>query len=143
MASYNHIILQSSDAGATLSKWFRVVAQGYNDGALTKSQNIKQTIGGGIDGSVGAVYRMWNPIIRVRQEEVTPFDYGTRTELEEFYSYNDPGGTPSNIIGLVDHRGENHNVLIVGDFETQTLGCMIEGIDAWFFIQLQLQEIPA
>ena len=138
----DHIILQTSDAGATLSKWFRVIAESYSDGALSKSQTLKQTVGGGIDGSVGAIYKSWNPIIRVRHEEVDPFDYGTRAELEQFYSYNDPGGIPSNVIGFVDHHGESFNVLLVGDLQNQTMGAMIEGTDAWFLIQLQLQEVP-
>lgn len=140
MVTYSYIILQTSDAGATLSKRFRVVAEGYNDGMLSKAQNVEETIGGGIDASTGTVYKTWNPVIRVKHTEEDS-NYGNLAELQQLYSYNDPGGTPSDIIGFVDHHGQNYNVLMLGDFEQQKLGVMVEGTNAHYMVQLQLREV--
>jgi len=140
MVQYSYIMLQTSDAGATLSKRFRVIAEGYSDGALNKSQSIEQTVGGGLDASAGAIYKTWNPIIRVQHTEIDS-NYGTLAELQQFYSYNDPGGTPSDIITFVDHHGQNYNVIITGEFQKQVLGVMVEGTNAHYMVQLELREV--
>lgn len=140
MVQYSYILLQTSDAGATLSKRFRVIAEGYNDGQLSKSQSVEKTVGGGLDASVGAVYKSWNPIIRVKHTEEDS-NYGNLADLKTFYNYNDPGGTPSNVITFVDHHGQNYNVIMTGDFQSQVLGCMIEGTNSHYMVQLTLEEV--
>lgn len=138
-----YIVLESSDS--SLSKYFRVAGgpEGdYNDGMLTKSQEVNKTIGGGIDASVGAVYRTWNPTIMIRHEEDVS-GYGDLEDLETFYSYNDPGGTPTNVITFTDHHaGAGVDIIMLGDFVKQTLGVSIEGLNAWFYIKLELHEVP-
>jgi hypothetical protein len=139
MVQYPYIILETNDGGATISKYFRVVAQGYNDGMLSKSQSVKKTIGGGIDASTGEVYQSWNPVIRVWHTE-TEAGYGDLQDLKDLYSLNDPGGTPSNVINFYDNHGTQHNVLMLGDFKKQLVGTDIEGEQASFFVKLDLQE---
>lgn len=138
--AYDYIWLKTDDAGATLSKKFRVIAEGYDDGNLSKSQSMSKTIGGGIDASVGAVYKSWYPLIKVRHTE-TESDYGDLSDLETFYSYNDPGGTPSNRITFIDHHGTSYTVLLVGELRKQYIGAMIEGTDAWVIVPVGLQEV--
>lgn len=143
MASNDYITLENSDASKSLK--FRVLGgpeTDYNDGMLSKSQTLNKTIGGGIDASVGAVYRSWNPVIMVRHTELES-GYGNLSDLETFYSYNDPGGTPSNIITFTDHHGgAGVDVIILGDFEKQILGVSIEGSNAWSHVRIQLHEVP-
>ncbi len=138
----DHIWLKTSDAGATKSKKFRVVAQGFNDGQLDKAETLDRTVGGGLDHSMGAVYRSWNPTIKVREEEDIS-DYGDTQDLKDFYGLIDPGGTPSNIITLIDHHQETIEVRMHGSYRSQTLGTSIEGLTAWTLVQLRLLEVPA
>ena len=139
----SYITLENSNA--SLSKYFRVMGgpEGdYNDGMLSKSQEVNKTIGGGIDASVGAVYKTWNPTIMVRHTE-SESGYGTLADLETFYSYNDPGGTPSNVITFTDHHaGAGVDVIMLGEFRKQCLGVSIEGANAWYHVKLELHEIP-
>jgi hypothetical protein len=138
MVEYDHIWLKDSDL--SVQKKFRVIAQGYDDGTLEKAENIKRTIGGGIDHSVGAVYRSWSPVIRVRQDEPLS-DYGSLDDLVYFYSLNEPGGAPSNDITLVDHLGQSWTVHIIGDFRKSLMGVKVEGQDAWSLVRIRMIEV--
>lgn len=131
------IWLQTSDAGATRSKKFRVIAEGYDDGTPDKAISMEKTIGGGLDVSQGAVYKSWAPVIRVRHTEPET-DYGNLDDLEYFYSLNDPGSTPSNLVTLIDHHGQNYNVMLVGELRKQLLSAMIEGQYAWYLVRLRM-----
>jgi hypothetical protein len=137
MAEYAYIRLVNSNS--TLDKFFRVVAQGYDDGSLEKSVTMNKTIGGGLDVSMGDTYTTWNPIIRVRHDE-TESGYGDLADLETFYKYNDPGGTPSNVITFYDNHGVDQPVYMVGSFKKQYLGAKVEGTDAWLFVKMTLVE---
>ena len=134
---YPYIILTNSDD--SLSKYFRVIAQGYDDGSLAKTSSVNKTIGGGVDVSMGDVYTTWNPVIRVRHTEPES-GYGTLDNLQTFYGYNDPGGTPTNVITFTDNHGVEHDVYMVGDFKKQYIGAKIEGDQAWVFVKLTLVE---
>jgi hypothetical protein len=142
--SQNHIHLINSTS--SLNKMFRVVAEGYDDGTYHKAEDIKFALGGGLDRSLGAVYRTWSMIIKVRQEE-TESGYGDREDLETFYKYNNPGGSPSPTITFADHHHTDNggptptiSVKMIGDMPPSALGCMIEGTDAWFLFRVQLIE---
>lgn len=134
------IELKTSDAGVTLNKKFRVLAEGYDDGTGEKAESMERTIGGGLDYNAGAIYNSWNPIIRVRHTE-DETGYGTLAELRQFYNYNNPNGTPSNKITFVDHHQEERTVFIVGTFQKAMMGCKIEGNQAWFVVRLRLVEV--
>lgn len=134
----DHIWLKNSDL--SLQKKFRVVAQGYDDGVLEKAESLDRTIGGGIDHSVGAVYRQWNPTIKVRHTE-SETDYGDLDDLETFYNLVNPGGTATNVITFIDHHQATNTVYMVGTFRKQYLGTAIEGANAWLLVRLRLQEV--
>jgi hypothetical protein len=138
MPEYDFIWLKTSDLSKQFK--FRVVAQGYDDGTLEKAEELKRTIGGGYDHSMGAVYQSWNPIIRVRASEPLT-DYGTTGDLADFYKLNDPGGTPSNNITFVDHHGQPFTVHMTGTFQKSLLGARIEGNEAWSIVKLKLVEV--
>lgn len=138
--SQSYILLQTSD-GTTLSKKFRVASgQDYDDGTLSRSQTINKTIGGGVDVATGEVYRTWNPVIMVCHTE-SDTTYGTLSELETFYSYNNPNGVPSDRITFVDHHGTSRTIVMLGDLRKQTLGVAIEGVNAWYYVKVQFQEV--
>jgi hypothetical protein len=139
MTEYAYMIL--ADSVPTVTKRFRVIADGYDDGTLDKSQNVNKTIGGGLDASVGAIYKSWSPLVKIRHTEPVT-DYGTLADLIYFYSLNNPGGAPNDRVTFTDHHGTPFTVLMLGTFKKQLLGCKIEGTEAWFIVQLNLQEIP-
>ena len=138
MAEYAYVWLKSSDN--SISKKFRVIAQGYDDGTLEKAENLERTIGGGVNQSQGAVYTIWNPIIRVRETE-TEVDYGNLSDIKTLYELNNPNGTPSNKITFIDHHGVQHLVLTSGAFKKALMGVKIEGNQAWFTLGLRLIKI--
>jgi len=140
MAEVPFIWLMTSDSSVQLM--FRVVQAGYNDGMLEKAESLDRTIGGGIDHSMGGIYRSWNPVIKVRQSESVT-DYGDLDDLVYFYNLNNPGGTPSNIISFVDHHQISYYVRIHGTFAKSLLGVMTEGVNAWSIVQLNLLEVPS
>lgn len=140
MASVDYIWLKTSDSGATKSKKFKVLAQDYDDGTLEKAEEVNKTIGGGIDHSVGAVYKTWAPIIRVRHTE-SETDFGTVADLEYFFSLNNPNGTPSNDITFIDHHQVSYTVHTVGKLTKNLLGSEIEGSEAWYLYKLNFLRV--
>ena len=138
--SQAYIVLETDDT-ITLSKKFRVASgQDYDDGTPNKAQTISRTIGGGTDVSTGEVYRTWSPTIMVRHTE-DETGYGTLGELEQFYSFNNPNGTPSDRLTFIDHHGTSRTIIMTGELRKQTLGVSIEGSTAWYYVKIILQEV--
>ena len=134
----NHIILDNSNSSLTMK--FRVIFNGYKR-TKTKPKDFQKTIGGKIDYAVGTIFQAWMFTIKVRESEIEA-GYGDKDDLETFFDYNLPQGTPSNIITMTDHFGNDHDVLMLGTFEEQTLGVNITGTTAWFHVLGHFQEIP-
>ena len=131
MTTEKYFILTNSNT--TLSKRFRVLFEGYVP-TIEKSQTIDKTLDGGLDVSMGGLYETHEYLVRVRYEE-TVSNYGTMDELKTFFSYNNPNGTPSNVLILTTHFGVNYNVMMVGNFAEKLLGVMIDGIYSFYVIQ--------
>jgi len=138
MAEYSYLILTNSTG--TLSKRFRVIAEGYDNGLPEKTVSASKTVGGGLDVSQGAIYLSWSPIIRVLHTE-TDSNYGTLDELETFFRYNNPNGSPSDKITLIDHQGRSYIVIMLGDFRKSLLTARIEGTLALYYVKLRLQQV--
>lgn len=135
MAVTDYFSLTTSDGN--LSKQFQVLLSGYKPN-LEKSQTVDKTIDGGLDISMGGLYRRDEYLVRVRQEE-TREGYGDLEDLRTFFSLNNPNGTPSNVITLVSHSGDAYNVVMLGSFSEQLLGVMVEGQSAWSLVQCVFQ----
>ena len=131
MTTEKYFVLTNSNT--TLSKRFRVLFEGYVP-IIEKSQTIDKTLDGGLDVSMGGLYETHEYLVRVRYEE-TDSNYGTMDELKTFFSYNNPNGTPSNVLILTTHLGVNYNVMMVGNFAEKLLGVMIDGIYSFYVIQ--------
>ena len=137
MTTYPYFILRTSDAG--IEKRFRVILSGYAK-VLEKMQSINRTIDGSLDVATGSVQTKYMFLVRVRETE-TEEDYGDLADLEMFYSLNNPNGTPSNLITFIDHFGNQHIVIMSGDFNSQLQGIMIEGDTAWSVVNCTFQII--
>jgi len=131
MTTEKYFVLTNSNT--TLSKRFRVLFEGYVP-TIEKSQTIDKTLDGGLDVSMGGLHETHEYLVRVRYEE-TDSNYGTMDELKTFFSYNNPNGTPSNVLILTTHFGVNYNVMMVGNFAEKLLGVMIDGIYSFYVIQ--------
>jgi hypothetical protein len=133
-------------SNASLSKRFRVVADGFVDN-LQKKQDVQTTIDGNLDVSVGSIFRTWNFVVRVRyEEEVDDYggaDYGTYDELKQFFSYNNPTGTPSNVLTLTDHYGDTYSVVFADNFQGKPFATVLIGQDAWYWVNVTFLCITA
>ena len=121
----------------TLIKRFRVLQSGYNP-VIEKKGSVKTTLDGKWDISQGGIYTRHEYIIKVRFEE-DDINFGTKDELLIFFKYNQPNpppGTPSNRLTLTDHFGASWLVATQGETSPIPLGCMIDGIFAWYNMKL-------
>lgn len=131
MATNAYFTLTNSNS--SLSKKFTVSQTGYQPG-ITKQQSEKITLDGTPDISMGSLVKRHVYTVKVRETE-SRSGYGTLANLETFYSYNNPIGTPTNKLTLIDHYGVSHYCYMVGDYIPAPLSTVIEGGDAWFFVQ--------
>jgi hypothetical protein len=140
----NYIVLTNSEV--TESWKFKVIEGGYNV-IKTKAQTVNETLGG-IDVAVGTIHEVHEYVIRLRADrfigdtQVEDSDYGVRTDLVYFYELNNPKGTPTNVITLTDHFGDDHQVYFVGDLSVRPITTIIEGGAAIFFIPVRFRFIP-
>jgi hypothetical protein len=130
-----------TDSNASHSKRFRVVADGFVDN-LSKKQDIQTTVDGNLDISVGSIFRTWQFVIRVRETEEDG-DYGDYDDLKRFYKYNNPNGTPSNILTMVDHYGDTYNVVFTDTFQAKPFATTLEGTEAWYWINVTFLCVTA
>lgn len=123
-----------TNSNASLSKNFRVLLEGYRP-SKRKNMTVTECINGGLDVSMGGIRETHQYTIRVRHTETS--GSGTLSDLETFYSYTNPSGTPSNIITLVDNDGNSHNCIMSGTFDKTSLTSFITGTEAWFFVNCE------
>ena len=121
-----------TSSNSSITKRFRAVADGFVDD-LDKIQDIQKTINGTLDVSIGSIFRAWNFVVRVRETEEDD-NYGTYEDLKRFYKYNDPTGTPSNVLTLVDHYGDTYSVIFAEKFQGKPFATTLEGTEAWYWV---------
>lgn len=131
MTTTSYFTLSTSDASVT--KRFKVIQSGYRK-TITKVESVARTLSGQQDVSRGALYTMFEFMVKVRAE-VEDSDYGTISDLETFFALNNPNATPSDKITLVDHYGDSFTCIFSKDFTSEPLGVMIEGLDAYFIVK--------
>ena len=129
-------LLDSNGSGSA----FRVVQGGYKP-IQDKTGEINRTAGGSFDHAVGDIYNTFQYVIWCRDTE-DEVGYGDRAELERVYALNNPNGTPSNVITLMDHFNNEHSCLMVGQNVPEPLTTTISGLYAWFYIPITLHVIP-
>ncbi len=138
MASNSYFTLTTSSG--SLSKKFTVSQTGYQPGK-TKQQSEQITIDGSLDISMGSIIERHIYTVKVRETEDRS-GYGDLSDLDYFFSLNNPIGTPTNKLTFVDHHGVSQHCYMVGDHIPSPLSTVIEGGDAWFFVQCTLRIVP-
>ena len=139
MATNKYIVLATQDN--SLSKRFRIIEGGYAKN-LTKSGSMERTITGKLDVKAGSILRVFPYIIKVRHTE-TDSNYGTAAELEALFLLNNPASaTTPPLLKYTDHYGTTSDAYLFGDMSFNPLTTIIEGIYAWFFVQVQIVIAP-
>ena len=139
LAGGSYIGLVNSDG--SLSKSFYVLHEGYDDGTYNRTENISWTLAGATDVSLGEVYRTWSMVIKVRQIE-TEYGFGDVDDLEAFFQYTSPNGTPNTTITFIDHHQHTASVHLISNSTKQLMGIMVEGSNAWYMYKITFMEIP-
>lgn len=131
MATFPYFVLVNSTN--TVEKKFRVVLGGRRR-TLKKSTNVETTVNGELDISSGSIREIHQYIVKVRETEPET-GYGNINDLEYFFRLNSPNASPSMVLTLIDHFGNSHNAIMIGDFSDNLLGIMIEGATAWSTVE--------
>ena len=121
---------------------FVVIQDSYKP-TLTKASSQQRAMDGTLDQTDGSVTFSGQYVLRVTEtpsSENTADHYGSQDDLEDYFILNNPKGTPSNLITLVDHYGNTHNGFLIGDHSPQPLTTILEGEDAHFFVAIQFME---
>lgn len=139
-----YFVLKNSNN--TLERRFRVIHPNYSE-VLEKAVSVNRTLTGNLDIAVGSVQKKYGFVVRVREEEpadgdIYTVDWGTLDDLRTFYSYNNPNGSPSNVLTMTDHYGAESEVIMMGDLNAQIMGILVSGTSAWFTINCMFQVIP-
>lgn len=137
MPTNSYIELTNSDT--SYSKRFKATQFAP---VLERSDDIQRTLSGTIDKSAGAVIRLWQYILRVHAESADS-QYGSLADLQYFFLLNNPNGTPSDVITLTDHYGNNHSCVFTGSFSPENQTTVLEGVNAFFLVKVALGEIAA
>jgi hypothetical protein len=137
MTTNSYITL--TDSAASRSKRFGVISDGFIP-VKDKTTTLNRAVNGGIDIAVGGIYEEHKMQILV-SASVADSNYGTLGDLEYFYTLNNPNGSPSNLITMIDHFGTSHTVYFIGQFQRQTLSAVIEGNSSYFIVAVDFQVV--
>jgi hypothetical protein len=132
------ITLINSDE--TFFRYFRVLADGYDDGTLNRTEKLEHLIDGRLSHNYGSIYRTWSALIKVRETE-TEYNYGSIADLLYFYKLINPTTTPSTTITLIDHHSATHYINLLSNLGIQLLSCSIVGTTAWFIYRVTFEEV--
>jgi hypothetical protein len=133
MATVPYVILQDSSGSGGQ---FAVVQGGYKP-LLERNQTVNRTAAGTPDVAQGGILERHEYMIRCRDEEDRA-GYGTIHELERLWRFNNPNGTPSDKITLIDHYSVSHTAVFIGEFPRSAISTILTGECAWFFIPVNL-----
>jgi len=135
MAVTKYFSLTTSDDQIT--KRFKVIHTGYRR-IVQKAETVNRTLSGMQDVSRGGIYTMFDFIIKIREQEDDE-DYGSLADLEYFYLLNNPNGTPSDKLTMIDHYGNSFFCIFTKDFMPEPMGIMLEGADAYFAVKASFE----
>jgi len=129
-----------ADSVPTKTKRFRVVQGGWKP-TMNKRQTINETIDGDLDICLGSIYKTLQYVVRLGETE-NDTNYGTKAELEYFFSLNNPSpttGQPSNLLSITDHYGTSMTGYMVGQLTPEPMTTIISGEYAYFLIPIEIR----
>lgn len=148
MATSTYITLSNSND--SLTKKFRVLAAGYRP---TEERPVRTelTVTGKVDLQTAPVLGRWLYVLKVYETDPTDPNgtdgategYGTLAHLRTFFRYNEPGGTPSNVISFTDFDSTEYSAYIVNNLAIENTGYQLEGVNAQFAVEVEMVATEA
>lgn len=137
MATNEYITICTS--GSEINKKFYAILNGYTE-RHKKAQTIDTNIEGQPLITNGGIYREFDYVLKL-SHEMADTSFGTKDELKTMYNLNNPNGSPSDVITLVDHYGVVHTVKFMNDLELNPLTVIIEGTESYFYTPIKFIEV--
>jgi hypothetical protein len=107
------------------------------------TSTFKITAGGMLDKSTGVIITMFQFTFRVSADSNPDEpDDGTMDELRQLYFLNNPNGSPSDLLTLVDFYGKTYSVKFKEDMVPSPLTTQLEGPNAWHIVPVELIVVP-
>ena len=104
----------------------------------SRAQDLQDTINGGFDLTMGAVYTRINLVLYVPYI-ATDINDGSYNDLTIYYGYNDPGGAPSNQLQFTDYFGTTHTCYMIGDIQADPLcGEHLDDSESFYICPVEL-----
>jgi len=129
-----------TNSNSSLSRRFKVVL-GSMSKMWQKKQTMETTIGGKIDLGQGSSLEIISYALKVPYSATPP--EGDKADLETFWGYSDPGGTPSDVITIADNLGNSFTAYFLGEMSETPMAYMLDGDDARYIYQVKLIKIPS
>ena len=142
MAAY--IILDNSNS--SLTKQFRCIVF---DKIIQKGGAKRLTVTGKIDNQVGPAKNAFQIVIRAYDTDPTDptktdgdtEGFGTLAHLETFFGYDEPSGTPTNVINILHFdESTNWDVYLTDNLTPRRIGFGSEGVCTLFDVQIKAVE---
>lgn len=137
MAVNEYITICTS--GSELSKKFYAILNGYTE-INQKAQTVEDNIEGNPLITNGGIRYMINYVLKLSAEMADP-EFGVKDDIITMYRLNDPNGTPSDVLTLIDHYGTRRTVKFTGSLEMNPLTTMIDGEDSYFYTPIRFIEV--
>ena len=137
MATNEYITICTS--GSEVNKKFYAILNGYTE-RHKRAQSVDTNIEGQPLITNGGIYREFDYVLKL-SHEMADTDFGTKDELIYMYDLNNPNGSPSDVITLVDNYGLFHTVKFSNDLELNPLTVTIEGTESYFYTPVKFIEV--
>lgn len=133
----DYIVLTDSRGAETgVSKRFKAVELME---LVERTDGWSQALDGSLDKSAGSLLRSWQYQLTVPYS-VTDSAYGTFADLKTLFSFNDPNGTPTDVITLTDHFGATFSVYFFGKLDPRNLTTILDGVNSRWIVAIALKE---
>jgi len=127
------------NSNGSLDKRIRVYANGFSPTPIRSSQGGR-TVTGDMDLSIGNTKWRWSIKAKVRETE-TDANYASLANLRTFHGYSSPQGTPTNVLTFYDSESVSYSVVMSGPLVEISVGPQITGPNAWYSVELSLEEL--
>ena len=126
-------------SGSEISRKYYAILSGHSE-IHRKAQSIENNIEGEPLITNGGIVLQFNYVIKLMYE-TDEAGFGTKDEMIYLYRLNNPNGSPSDVLTLIDHYGVSHKVKFTEGLELVPLTTMIDGEDAYFYTPIKFIEV--
>lgn len=132
-----YITLSTSDN--SISKKFYAIAMNYVE-ENARNQTVETNIEGNYLITNGGNHMAFSYLLKL-SAEMEDTSFGTKADLRNLWLLNNPNGTPTDVITLIDHYGISHTVKFDKTLNLTPLTATIDGTDSFFHTPVRLFEV--